>query len=251
MKKKPIIGFRIKNYYFLPKLLPSLAFLSLFPFLISLGLWQIQRGQEKIRIQQIFEKRQTQTINLNKIKIVTKDKIYSPIVIEGKFDGRHNFLLDNKIYQHRVGYEILTPFIPQNSSVAILVNRGWIPQEKNRKILPLIKTMEGNLKIEGLLIWPEKTFHFKTNPEKKWPKRIQTITPQFLQQQQLKPFLIVLDKKYPYGFIPLWKPIVLSASRHYGYAFQWFSLSLTLLISFFITQTHCCSASTPLNNIKL
>ena len=235
--RKKFTRLQIKNYVFSPKLLPCLTFCILFPLLILLGLWQIHRGEEKQHMQlQFLKQRQATPIYLNQLTTVTKKKVYRPILAEGYFDNQHTFLLDNKIYQQQVGYEVLTPFITKNSHAAILVNRGWIPQGKNRKILPRIKPVQGNLIIEGLLIWPQKTFTLKPVIEKEWPQRIQVLTEKFLKQQRFKPFLIVLDKQHPYGFIPLWRPIILSASRHYAYACQWFALSLTLLIAFFISQ---------------
>ncbi|MES2142739.1 MAG: SURF1 family protein [Pseudomonadota bacterium] len=235
--RKKFAKLRIKNYFFSPKLLPCLVFFILFPLLISLGLWQIHRGKEKQLIQlQILKQRQATPIYLNQLATVAKEKIYTTVLAEGHFDNTHTFLLDNKVYQQQIGYEVLTPFIPKNSHAAILVNRGWIPQGQSRENLPLIKPIERNLTIEGLLIWPQKTFSFKTIVEKKWPQRIQTLTAKFLNQQQFKPFLIVLDKQHPYGFTPLWRPIILPASRHYAYACQWFALSLTLLIAFFTSQ---------------
>ena len=233
----PSIKFRIKNYYFSPSLLPSLAFISLFPLLVSLAIWQIHRGDEKQHLQiQFLARQQTRPISLNKLKTIRANQAYLPVVAEGHFDNTQSFLLDNKIYQHQIGYEVLTPFILNNSPHVILVNRGWIPQGHDRKTLPLIKSVTGNITLKGLLLWPEKTFSFKTITEKKWPQRLQTLTPEFLNKKHLQPFIVVLNKPGLYSFIPLWRPVILPASRHYAYAWQWFFLSLTLLIAFFISQ---------------
>jgi len=32
---------------------------------------------------------------------------------------------------------------------------------------------------------------------------------------------------------PIWKPVDLKPSRHYGYALQWFGLAIVLICSFF------------------
>ena len=235
--KLRILKFRIKNYYFSPRLLPNLAFISLFPLLISLGVWQIHRGDEKHNLQiQFIERQQTKPVVLNKLKMIHVDQAYLPILAEGHFDNKQSVLLDNKIYQHQIGYEVLTPFILKNSHHVILVNRGWIPQGRDRKTLPAIKSIAKNITIEGLLFWPQKTFSFKNITEKKWPQRLQTLTPQFLKKNDLPPFIVIINKPGPYSFIPLWRPVILQASRHYAYAFQWFALSLTLLIASFISQ---------------
>jgi surfeit locus 1 family protein len=235
--RKKIINFRVKNYCFSASVLPIVTFFTLFILLINLGIWQIHRGDEKKRIQMEFSQRQNASpIDLNYIVPVSISKNYFSVLAEGYFDNKHNFLLDNKIYQHQIGYEVLTPFILKNSAHVILVNRGWISQGQNRKTLPFIKAAKGNVTIEGLIVWPTKTFSFKAVAENNWPQRIQTLDPKFLSQKHLQPFIIVVNTLQPYGFIPLWKAVTLQASRHYAYAVQWFSLSVTLLIAFFISH---------------
>jgi surfeit locus 1 family protein len=235
--KNPIIKFRIKSYYFSLHLLPSLAFISLFFLLIYLGLWQIHRAVEKRKLQtQFLAQQQANPILLNKLSTLRAQQLYLPVLAEGHFDNKHNYLLDNKIYQHQIGYEVLTPFILKNNPHTILINRGWIPQGQNREKLPAITSVTKNIMLEGLAVLPQKTFSFKTIAEKKWPQRLQALTPEFLHQKHLQPFIIILTKPGPYSFMPLWQPVSLPASRHYAYAFQWFGLSLTLLIAFFISQ---------------
>jgi surfeit locus 1 family protein len=234
-----ILNFRIKNYYFSTRLLPFLVFISLFSLLISLGCWQVHRGDAKQQRQvQFSRQQQAKPIHLNSRTTLTHKQVYSPIIAEGHFDNKHSFLLDNKSYHYQIGYEVLTPFILRDGVTAILVNRGWIPLGQNRNTLPLVKPIRGNVTIKGLLLWPQKTFTLAQIVEKKWPRRLQTLTPEFLQQSHFKPFIVVIDKPQAYSFIPLWRLLAsLPASRHYGYALQWFALSVTLCIAFFLTHT--------------
>jgi surfeit locus 1 family protein len=238
--EKPFIKLSIKNYSFSCTFFPILVFLGLFLLLINLGIWQLQRGKEKQAIQQQFTARShNKAIVLNQATAINASQKYSPVILLGHFDNQHTYLLDNKIYQHQIGYEVLTPFILKYGTSTILVNRGWIPQGKSRNSLPFIKPIQGNMTIQGLLVWPQKTFSFKTTAETQWPRRIQILTPEFLSQQKLKPFIVIINKTgFPYGFTCLWQPMTLSPSRHYAYALQWFSLSLLLVIAFFITHIH-------------
>ncbi len=238
--KKPIIAFRVQNYYFSAAILPIFTVLTLFLLLISLGIWQIQRGNEKKMTQvSLAQQQHAAPIDLNQISTFCIKPNYSPALATGHFDNRHNFLLDNKHYNHRIGYEVLTPFIFKNNTYPILVNRGWIPRGSNRQVLPFIKAINGNISIEGALVWPVKTFSFNSPSENKWPQRIQTIDPKFLSQQHLQPFIFIVDKRQLYGFIPPWRASTLRASQHYAYAFQWFSLGITLLVAFCVSHlTH-------------
>ncbi len=237
--KKNFINIRFNSYYFVLSFFPSLIVIFLFALLFYLGLWQIHRGDLKKHIQTVFLQRSLSTpINLNKKNGLKLDKNYSPAVMQGYFDNQHTFLLENQIYLHQVGYEILTPFKLNDGQKIILVNRGWVPQGRDRKQLPKIPSFDNQINLHGLIVFPGKTFCFKSTYEKAWPKRIQTINPEFLKKNNFQPFIIVINNNSAYSFTPHWQPIVLPASRHYAYAFQWFGLSLTLLIVYFLTHLH-------------
>jgi surfeit locus 1 family protein len=234
--KKNGIYIQFKNYCFAPTLFSSLMVIILFPLLVYLGFWQIQRGDIKKQIQKKFNQRSVATpINLNQDKNIDLKKNYFPGIIQGHFDNQHTFLLENKIYSHKVGYEILTPFILENQKT-ILVNRGWIPQGIDRKQMPKIPSFDKTIKLHGLIVFPNKTFSFKQTYENKWPKRIQSINPDFLKKNNFQPFILIMNTQSIYSFMPLWQPLSLPANRHYAYAFQWFALSLTLFIAYFSTH---------------
>lgn len=237
--KKNFIYFRYKNYYFIPTFFPSLLVIFLFPLLFYLGIWQIHRGDLKKHIQTVFSQRSLSTpINLNKINDLESEKNYFPADVQGYFDNQHSFLLENQIYLHRVGYEILTPIKLNGGKKIILVNRGWVSQGKDRKQLPRIPKFDNLINLHGLILFPSKSFSFKSVDETAWPKRIQTINPEFLKKNNFQPYIIVIKHKSAYSLIPNWQPIVLPASRHYAYAFQWFGLSLTLIIAYFLTHLY-------------
>lgn len=228
---------RINNYF--SNLLPILVFLSLFSLCLRLGVWQLQRAHEKSLLQKKFtEQQHTEPILLKKNTRITTQQDYFPVSMTGYFDKQHTFFLDNKMYKHHMGYEVLTPFILKDDPHAILVNRGWIPQGQSRKNIPVLKPISGTITITGFILWPKKTFHFKEKTEQTCPQRLQVITPEFLSRQQLKPFLVVINKTGPASFINIGQTVtLLPAKRHYAYAFQWFSLSLALCIAFYTTFT--------------
>lgn len=237
--KKNTFYIPFSNYCFVPTLLSSVMVLFLFLILVYLGFWQIYRGDTKNKIQKIFNQRSRSVpIHLNQDMPIDLEKNYFPGVMQGHFDNQHTFLLENRIYLHKIGYEILTPFILNHTYKTILVNRGWIPQGIDRKQIPKLPSLERELILHGLIVFPNKTFSFKSIDEKRWPKRILSINSEFLKKNNFQNFMLVINSKQTYSFIPLWQPITLQANRHYAYAFQWFGLSLTLLIAFFSTHIH-------------
>lgn len=234
--KKNSVYIQFNKYFFSPNLLYTLIVITLCLLLIYLGCWQIHRGNMKNNIQKTFIQRSLSTpINLNQAKMINTSKIYFPVILQGHFDNQHTFLLENKIYLHEVGYDILTPFVLKKSHEIILVNRGWLPQGIDRKQIPKIPSLENELSIQGLIVFPNKTFSFKHKSERGWPKRIQSINSDFLNKHHFQSFILVVNTKKKYSFTSRWQPVSLQAHRHYAYAFQWFGLSLTLFTAFFST----------------
>ena len=48
--------------------------------------------------------------------------------------------------------------------------------------------------------------------------------------RDLKASVLELSDLSPASFTSIWKPINLSSYRHFGYAFQWFGLSIVILV---------------------
>ncbi len=107
------------------------VFVSFFlPVLLLLGSWQISRGMEKQEIWNLN--------NLNKSLPVMSEQealsssfekvVYRSIFLEGSF-GEESYLLDNRLYRQKAGYEVFSTFNTENNNT-YLVNRGWISKEE-------------------------------------------------------------------------------------------------------------------------
>lgn len=232
----------VKNYRFAAKwylVLLTFAFMALF---INLGCWQLARGKEKAVLQATYQTRLHQPpAPLQQLLPQLKnpdDWRYSPVTVTGHYDNAHTMLLDNKIYQHQVGYEVLTPFVPNNGSQHLLVNRGWIAADKNRQVLPTIPAITGTHQITGFIyVTPGKAFTLGNVTETSaWPLRLQALDIPALQealQQSLYPFVLLLaPSDASSDLVRDWQPTVMSPSKHQGYAVQWFTFAGVLLIIF-------------------
>lgn len=222
--------FQIQNWA-----LMGLSFLGICLFVI-LGCWQYHRAQDKDKLLDQFHMRSIQP-PLNALSFnAQNDQRFYRIKITGHFDNQHTFLLDNKIYQGNVGYEVFTPFYAQGFSSSWLVDRGFVPLGKNRRNLPDIKPSEGTITITGLLNEPPRYVALGSmlaDQQKKWPLRIEYINLKIagdLTSTKFNPLIINLDPQNPAAYPMEWQIVTLSPERHRGYAFQWFALALTLLI---------------------
>ena len=200
--------------------------------LVMLGLWQLQRAQEKQMLVDRYEARvNAKSVQVSQTRMVPGLEHFSARV-EGQFEEQHQILLDNRVHGGRVGYDVLTPFRIQTSHTRILVNRGWVPMGSSRARLPVLETPGQAQIISGHLYRPpERYFSLE--------KRLPTLADKVWQNLDLKrfhteagyplqPYVLRLDVGLPGAYQQLsprysdqW------VDRHRGYAVQWFGLALT------------------------
>ncbi len=214
-------------------LLLNLALLGL---LVKLGFWQLQRAHEKEQLLSALESQQQKKAisNHQLTALPTEELTNRHAALTGELDFQHAFLLDNKVFNGRVGYQVLVPLMLGKSQ--ILVNLGWLSQGKSRQELPVIPPLPGKLTIEGKLSSVNVGFHLgKTEPEQGWPNRVQEIDFNEMEQRlgtSLLPLVLLLDEDLKFGFPRKWQAVVMPPEKHLGYALQWFSMALVLIVIF-------------------
>ena len=212
----------------------SLTFFCLLLLVLSLGVWQIDRGYKKKELENTFLERQSQPVKEIKYNTFEISDLYRNVVLEGKYLDQI-FLLDNKIHNGKPGLKVFSPFESINESL-VLVSRGWIEFE-DRSNLPMIKTERNALKIQGILRSESKDFILENDNMKKNtnPILVQTINLDELSSylgKPLSPYILELSELSKSAFVKTWQPINLSSFRHFGYAVQWFGLGLVLIIGY-------------------
>lgn len=222
-------------------ILLTVLFLALF---ILLGCWQLHRASFKRELEQDFAK-QLHAAPLSLAKVVSQPEHfkYYPLQIKGYFDNAHTFLLENKYHDHQLGYEVITPVTIPGEKSQMLVNRGWIVAPLHRNILPQLPMATTELQtLEGQLYVPEKGFILGEtfDQTQHWPVRAQAIRLNdfsHVLHTSLFPFMILLDPHQANGFIRDWHPVTMPAYKHLGYAVQWFSFGIVLIIIFLVRHT--------------
>tara|TARA_A200000113_G_scaffold64048_1_gene55181 strand:+ start:4150 stop:4857 length:708 start_codon:yes stop_codon:yes gene_type:complete len=212
----------------------SLTFFCLLLLVLSLGVWQIDRGYKKKELENTFLERQSQPVKEIKYNTFKNSDLYRNVVLEGKYLDQI-FLLDNKIHNGKPGLKVFSPFESINESL-VLVSRGWIEFE-DRSNLPMIKTERNALKIQGILRSESKDFILENDNMKKNtnPILVQTINLDELSNylgKPLSPYILELSELSKSAFVKTWQPINLSSFRHFGYAVQWFGLGLVLIVGY-------------------
>jgi len=215
-------------------------YLFLMVLLVSLGFWQLDRSEQKA----VFVKQQQLSANKTTLKLTSnidfnKDR-YRKVEITGHYIPTKQYLIDNQIVNGRAGYFVLTPFKITATDHTVLVNRGWLVLNKDRRVLPEIsidsseRTITGrinNFPVVGIRLAGAEI------PTEGWPSVVQVVDIKILSEKIGFPLLsyqIELNKEMDDGYIRDWKKkSQMPPEKHIAYAVQWFGLALTLTLLFF------------------
>ena len=221
---------------------PTVAYLLFLPLLITLGIWQLGRAEEK----RLFLEKQIQGLASSQVidlSIVTETNVdtlrYKKVKLSGHYDVTHQFLIDNQIVVGKVGYFVLTPFILQETNKAVLVNRGWVALPQDRVVLPDVRLKNLPTVLKGRINnFPAVGIKLKGAeiPTSTWPSVVQVVDSQVLAEKltyPLLPFQVELDKDQPEGYTRDWQAnTIMLPEQHTAYAMQWFALAVTLTLLF-------------------
>ena len=214
----------------------ALAGIALFA---SLGQWQWQRAKQK---QQML----TDTAEM----LQTRDAVALDEVIDapvrdfawvegrGQFDARGPLLLDNQQREGRNGVRVFRLFVTEPRGVSLLVDLGWLPLPLDRT-LPAIESIEGPLDVRGLLMPPPSAglalgTGIAPAGEGWLLTRIDMDAIAAATGLSVPPAPRVLrfDPDLPLGYTRDLDilPNTLPPEKHRGYAVQWWTLAVTVLV---------------------
>ena len=196
---------------------------------IYLGSWQIERAAHKANLMYKFDVEQAAIPSMLSIKSPDWSRVY----VDGIFDASKQILIDNQIHNGKVGYKIFTPFIFDQERT-VLVDRGWIPQGSSRADLPNINFIASASRIIATVTRPEQGIVAGSELlTDSWPKVSQTKAVAVLNSaytESILDMVLVLDpgSNHAKEYIQI-KPFAITPVKHYGYALQWFTMSIVLL----------------------
>lgn len=215
-------------------LIPAFLIIATIAFLVSLGLWQLDRADQKRTIEAAIL-----NANIGPVELVANgrellDKEYYDVRLQGNYLSDKQFIYDNQIVDQVSGYYVLTPFILTDQLGVILVNRGFIPWNGQRERLADIAVDSVSREIKVQVSSPIKRMELKaTDVSRQFPVLIQAIDFDVLEEVSKLKFVKVvglLDPSSSDGYVRKWEPYTGSIEKHIGYAIQWFLMALVLAI---------------------
>jgi surfeit locus 1 family protein len=230
------IRIQVGSRVFAPSWIFTVLTIVLCVAFFKLGRWQWNKGELRQAEYDRFAAGAERVIPLGS-RGVDQVPRFQKISLVGHLDPDHQFLLDNRSYQGRAGFEVLTPLQRPNGRI-VLIDRGWVPFSGLRERLPGVAlksrdtvTIVGrmdNLPSPGLA-----SGRAAPNPQGAWPKV--TAFPSMSQLSAalgvaLEPEIVLLDPKEEDGYVRDWHPPGMEPIRHWSYAVQWWSFAVVLFV---------------------
>lgn len=216
----------------------ALVFILLF---VSLGVWQLSRGNVKSHIEDSISDTSEMYESLSFPITDLEGARYKKVKLYGKYDANKQFLLDNQVRDRVVGYNVLTPFYIIQEKRWMLVDRGWIPQAGSRADLPDINFSNNDLQISGSIYVPyDKAYSLggiADGEDEGWPRRIQFVEYDQIGDRlgiSIEQFTLRLGAGEKHGYKRDWQAAMLSSNKHYGYSFQWFAMAFAIVVLWWI-----------------
>jgi surfeit locus 1 family protein len=239
-------GIRIAGWQFRPGWLPTLVYVLLLVGLINLGNWQLDRAAEK---REALAARAAATeapvVALNDQSASLERHAYRRATAQGRFDRKHQFLLDNQTEDGRIGYRVITPLRLDGRDAAVLVQRGFVPIKGSRQALPELPSAPERARVSGRIeSGPSVGMRLgdAADGTNQWPRRLQYIDFEAMQgmvDYPLSDYLLVegslaTDAVAQRSERDAWR---FGPERHEGYAVQWFSLAAALTLIWLVVNT--------------
>ena len=204
---------------------------------IALGNWQARRAEEKRALAARLEAAlRAPARELPARPVAAAEYAQQRIAALGTFVPEYTVLLDNKIHDGRLGFEVVTPLRLGQSRLHVLIDRGWVAAGARREELPEIRTPPGELRVEGIALQRlPQAFEPQHRPTRGrvWQNlRLDEFAA--ATGLALQPLVIEQLSQVDDGLLRDWQRPDTGAERNASYALQWYSFAALAVILFLV-----------------
>ena len=202
-----------------------------------LGSWQLERAAYKRAMQaRIDQAERAPAVRIPPQPAGADDFSYRRAEATGRFIPEATILLDIRVRDGVVGYEVITPLQLNDSPLHVLVARGWVRAPASRTELPALHTPSGEVTVEGMAL-PPSTRYFELSDETVSGPVWQNL--KFEQYAQrfglaLQPLILQQRNDLGDGLSRTWRRPDAGVDKHQAYALQWFVMSAVIAILYLV-----------------
>lgn len=220
-------------------LLPTLAVILGMGLLARLGVWQLDRLEQRRASNAALQTAlDAPPISLNRADLPAdvsdlKDRF---VTVSGAYDPANQVVVKLQNFRGRPGLNLLTPLMLAGEGTAVLVNRGWIPESEKENLsqfdVTVPVTVAGYIGLTQTLA--RSAAQTAAQPTTEWYR----VDIEAIQAQLPYPLLpiYVIESPPEAGVLDLpfqlERNVELSEGSHLGYAIQWFAFSLMLAAAY-------------------
>jgi len=201
-----------------------------FALTLNLGVWQWNKGEQKVARQAAMERQQTQAPLEDRAlpaSGVPAELLHRAIVLHGTWVKERTVYLDNRQMQGKPGFYVVTPLRLAGGNSAVVVERGWIPRNfEHREQLQPVDTPSGLVEVRGRIAPPPpKLYEFAAAGTGAIRQNLDL--GRFREETGLALLDIAVQQAGPpsEGLLRDWPRADSGAATNYGYAFQWWAMS--------------------------
>ena len=208
---------------------------------LALGAWQLSRAAQKNTLHAAMSERRvlpmldgrSLAVAATGAGAITDGLVWRTVRLKGEWIAGATVFLDNRQMKGKPGFDVLTPLRIEGSDSVVAVQRGWVARNfVERERLPVIQTPAGVVEVTGVIAPPPPKLYTFAGPETGAIRQNLDLV-EFRARTGL-PLLTGLSVRQTGasadGLLRDWADPVSGVEKHYGYAFQWFTLSALIAI---------------------
>lgn len=228
----------------------------LFPCLVALGFWQLDRAGEKRDLAARHAARGAMVALSDADLFQALAAPDAPgraaaaladrrVLVAGTLDPDRYLLIDNRIMEGRFGYEVVALLAATEGHIP--VNLGWIAGDPARRSLPDPELEAGYHSVSGHLHVPQKAPFLLA--EQQAPEALPAVVQAYeaavmgnglsgVLGASVLPAVVRIAPEDPLALRTNWTTVNQSPEKHTGYAVQWFAMAAVLLLAFLLRSSN-------------
>lgn len=220
-------------------LLAAAVVILLAAVFIRLGVWQLDRLEERRIDNQVYQMRlEAEPVSLETLLDSSSDDLdslqYRRVVVSGAYDTSQEVLIRSQVELGQAGFHVITPLVLESGD-GVLVNRGWVPITMDQPPVEAAP-VSGIVEIEGWVHLTEtRPALGREEPEGDVDVLNRVDIDRISEQvdEPLAPVYLVAATGQSELPVPVDPPDFSDEGPHLAYAIQWFAFATIALVGFF------------------